>query len=96
MTGRWAYVSDSAASCAAALERLGPVLDAASTAPQSVALLPDRSSQILGAVAAAMLALLAVDFDPGNPAPHNIVVAYDLTKTTRARDAGPVPSNRFL
>src|SRR6202035_2631388 len=75
MTGRWAYVSDSAASCAAALGRLGLILDAASTAPQSVALLPDGSSQILGATAAAMLTLPAADFDPGNPAPHSIVVA---------------------
>ena len=89
MTGRWAYVSDSAASCAAALGRLGLIL-AASTAPQSVALLPDRSSQILGAAAAAMLALPAADFDPGNPAPHSIVVAYDLTRT----DPGAVAALR--
>ena len=84
MTGRWAYVSDSAASCAAALERLGLILDAARAAPQSVAMLPDRSSQILGAAAAAMLALPAADFDPANPAPHSIVVAYDLTTTDPA------------
>lgn len=71
MTGRGAYVSDSAA----ALERLGLILDAASTAPQSVALLPDRSSQILGAAAAATLTLPAADFDPANPAPHSLVTA---------------------
>jgi hypothetical protein len=49
-----------------------------------VALLPDRSSQILGAAAAAMLALPAADFDPGHPAPHSLVVAYDLTTTDPA------------
>ena len=81
MTGRWAYLSDSADGCAAALQRLTLILDTAGTGPQSVALLPDRSSQILGAAAAAMLSLPAADFDPGKPAAHSIVVAYDLTKT---------------
>ena len=81
MTGRWAYVSDSAVGCAAALGRLRLILNAAGTAPASVALLPDRSSRILGAAAAAMLALPAAGFDPGNPAAHSIVVAYDLTRT---------------
>ena len=81
MTGRWAYLSDSADACAAALQRLTLILDAAGTGPQSVALLPDRSSQILGAAAAATLSLPAADFDPGQPAAHSIVVAYDLTKT---------------
>jgi tetratricopeptide (TPR) repeat protein len=81
MTGRWAYLSDSADACAAALQRLKPILDAAAIAPQSVALLPDRSSQILGAAVAAMLSLPAADFDPGQPAANSIVVAYDLTKT---------------
>ena len=81
MTGRWAYLSDSADTCAAALQRLKLILDAAAIAPQSVALLPDRSSQILGAAAAEMLSLPAADFDPGQPAVNSIVVAYDLTKT---------------
>ena len=81
MTGRWAYLSDSAGTCAAALQRLKLILDAAAIAPQCVALLPDRSSQILGAAAAAMLSLPAADFDPGRPAVNSIVVAYDLTKT---------------
>jgi hypothetical protein len=67
MTGRWACVSDAAASCAAALGRLGLILDAAGTAPQSVALLPDRSSRILGAAAAAMLALPAAASTPARP-----------------------------
>ena len=55
-----------------------------------MALLPDRFSQILGAAAAAMLGLPATGFDPGNPAAHSIVVAYDLTKT----DPGAVAALR--
>jgi hypothetical protein len=84
MTGRWAYISDSADGCAAALARLKLILDAAGTAPKSVAVLPDRSSQILGIAAAAMLGLPAADFDPGQPAAHSVVVAYDLTRTDPA------------
>lgn len=90
MTGRWAYLSDSAGGCATALHRLMLILDAAGTAPQSVALLPDRSSQILGTAAAAMLGLPAADFDPGTPAAHSIVVAYDLTRA----DPGAVAALR--
>jgi hypothetical protein len=90
MTGRWAYLSDSADACAAALQRLTLILDTAGTGPQSVALLPDRSSQILGAAAAAMLSLPAADFDPGQPAANSIVVAYDLTRT----DQGAVAALR--
>ena len=84
MTGRWAYLADSAAGCAAALARLQLILDAADTCPQAVALLPDRSSQVLGAAAAAVLGLPAADFDPGTPAAHCLVVAYDLTATDPA------------
>jgi hypothetical protein len=84
MTGRWAYVSDSAAGCAAALHRLRVILGAAGAAPQAVALLPDRSSQILGAAAAAALGLTAASFDPAKPAAHSLVVAYDLTATDPA------------
>jgi hypothetical protein len=81
MTGRWAYLSDSAQGCAAALQRLKLILDAAGAAPQAAALLPDRSSRILGAAAAATLGLPATDFVPGKPTAHSLVVAYDLTKT---------------
>jgi hypothetical protein len=73
--------------CAAALGRLRLILDAA---PQSVALPPDRSSQILGAAAAAVLGLPSADFDPGTPMAHTLVVAYDLTKT----DPGAVAALR--
>ncbi len=81
MTGRWAYISDSVAGCAVALRRLTLILEAAGAGPRAAALLPDRSSRILGAAAAAMLGLPATDFDPGKPAAHSLVVAYDLTKT---------------
>ena len=84
MTGRWAYLSDSAEGCAAALARLRLILGAASAAPQSVALLSDRSSRILGIAAAATLGLPAADFDPATPAAHTLVVAYDLTGTDPA------------
>jgi hypothetical protein len=46
-----------------------------------VALLPDRSSRIFGAAAAAVLGLPTTDFDPGKPAANCLVVAYDLTRT---------------
>jgi hypothetical protein len=90
MTGRWAYVSDSVEGCAAALRRLRLILDAAGIAPESAALLPDRSSRILGAAAAATLGLPVTGFDPGKPAAHSLVVAYDLTKT----DPGAVAALR--
>jgi tetratricopeptide (TPR) repeat protein len=90
MTGRWAYLSDSAGGCAAVLQRLRLILGAAGTAPQAVALLPDRSSRILGAAAAAVLGLPTADFDPGEPAANCLVVAYDLTRT----DPGAVTALR--
>jgi hypothetical protein len=43
------------------------ILDAIGTAQQAVALLPHRSSRILGAAAAAVLGLPTTDFDPGRP-----------------------------
>ena len=81
MTGRWAYLSDSAGGCAAVLQRLRLILGAAGTASEAVALLPDRSSPILGAAAAAVQGQPATDFDPGKPAANCLVVAYDLTGT---------------
>jgi len=81
MTGRYAYVGDSGADCAATLQRLRLILDAAGIAPEEVAMLPDRSSRIFGTATAAALGLPATNFDPGKPATHRLVVAYDLTKT---------------
>ena len=78
MTGRYAYLRDSMRDCAAALRRRELIVGSAGVVPKSVALLPDRSSQILGIAAAAVLGLPAADFDPASPAPHSLVVAYDL------------------
>jgi hypothetical protein len=54
------------------------------------AALPDRSSRILGAAAAAVPGLPAADFDPGKSAANCLVVAYDLTRT----DPGAVTAPR--
>jgi hypothetical protein len=81
MTGRWAYLGDTLAACAATLARLQLILTAAGTTPQTVALMPDRSSQILGTAAATILGLPATDFGPGQASAHSLVVAYDLTST---------------
>jgi len=90
MTGRWAYVSDSAEGCAAALQRLRLILDAAGTAPEPAALLPGRPSRIPGAAAAAAPGLPAAGFDPGKPAARRRAAAYDLTRT----DPGAVAALR--
>jgi hypothetical protein len=63
------------------LARLRLILDAAGAFPGSVAPFPDRSSRILGAAAAAVLSLPVADFDPGDPAARQLVVAYDLNNT---------------
>jgi hypothetical protein len=81
MTGRWGYVVDSARSCAGALARLRLILGAAGALPESVGVLPDRSSRILGAAAAAVLGLPLAEFDPDTPAARQLVVAYDLNGT---------------
>ena len=78
MTGRYCFLGDSGGGCAAALRRLGLVLGAAGAVPECVAVLPDRSSRILGLAAAAVLGLPATDFSPGRPAARSLVVAYDL------------------
>ena len=93
MTGRWAYVSDSPRNCAAALGRLRLILAAAGTRPESVAPLPDRSSQILGTAAATVLGLPTRAFEPGEPAAHCLVVAYDLTQA-RPAAAGALRERR--
>jgi hypothetical protein len=56
-----------------------------------VALLPDRSSQILGTAAAMTLGLPTADFDPASPAPDSLVAAYDLA----ASDPGTVAALRW-
>lgn len=79
MTGRFAFTSDSFATCRRSLDRLRLVLDAAGRRPASVGLLPDRSSRILGLAAARLFGLPAEPFAPGRP--DVLVVAYDLNET---------------
>ncbi|MFI0407334.1 tetratricopeptide repeat protein [Actinomadura sp. 3N508] len=79
MTGRFAYMSDSFATCRRVLDRLRVILDAAGRRPASVGLLPDRSSRILGLAAAEVLGLPAEPYAPGRP--DVLVVAYDLNET---------------
>jgi len=81
MTGRWAYISDSAEGCAEALRRLRLILDASGADPQAVTLLPGRSNLVLGIAAAELLGVPTQRFDPDKPAAHSLVVAYDLTET---------------
>jgi hypothetical protein len=80
MTGRWAYTSDAFSSCALGLRRLRLVLDAAGQAPETVSLLPDRSSQILGTAASQLFGLPAIPFSPDRT--DTLVVAYDLCDTS--------------
>jgi hypothetical protein len=94
MTGRWAYITDSAEGCAEALRRLQLILDASEADLQAVTLLPDRSSLILGIAAAELLGLPTQTFDPDKPAAHTLIVAYDLTEidpraVTALRDRAP-------
>lgn len=78
MTGRYAYQQDSFDLCRLGLDRLRLVLAAAGRRPGSVALLPDRSSRILGLAAAELLGLPAAPF--GAERRDTLVVAYDLTE----------------
>lgn len=78
MTGRFAFTSDSFATCRRSLDRLRMILDTAGRRPASVGLLPDRSSRILGLAAARLFGLPAEPFVPGRP--DVLVVAYDLNE----------------
>jgi len=78
MNGRYAFLQDTAANCAATLTRLRAVLPGAS----SVCLLPDRSSRILGLAAARLLELPAQPWssDVDGAVPDGaVIVAYDLS-----------------
>jgi hypothetical protein len=79
MAGRFAYTSDSFATCRRSLDRLRLILDAAGRTPTSVGLLPDRSSRILGLAAAQLFGLPARPFLPGRR--DVLVMAYDLNQT---------------
>jgi hypothetical protein len=71
MTGRRAYLSDTLEGCAVALARLRLTLDAAGAAPESVAPLPDRSSQIRAARPA----------DPLRPPRAQAAVAHERARS---------------
>ncbi|MEY9890961.1 hypothetical protein ABIA35_003919 [Catenulispora sp. MAP12-49] len=79
MTGRWAMVGDSYGTCAEVLRRLKMVLAVKGRAPQTVSLLPDRDSRILGMAAARYFGLPAVPFAPDRS--ETLVVAYDLNES---------------
>jgi hypothetical protein len=64
MNGRYAYLNESFGGCRRGLERVSTVLGAAGRRPSAVALLPDRSSRILGLAAAELLGLPTVDWSP--------------------------------
>ena len=83
MNGRYAFLQDTVANCAATLTRLRAVRPGAS----SVYLLPDRSSQILGLAAARLLGLPARPWpsDVDDAVPDGaVVVAYDLSAVDRS------------
>ncbi|WP_194895539.1 hypothetical protein [Catenulispora pinisilvae] len=78
MTGRWAMVGDSYGACVETLRRLGVVLAGRGLSPQTVSLLPDRDSQIMGLAAAKYFDLPAVPFAPERT--DTLIVAYDLNE----------------
>ena len=65
MTGRYAFLNETYAGCHHGLHRLRVALDAAGHRPSAVALLPDRSSRVLGLAAARLLDLPARELDAG-------------------------------
>jgi hypothetical protein len=77
MNGRYAYLAETLSSCHWAVHRLDVALRAARRRPRTVALLPDRSSRILGLAAAELLGLQAWDWRPQMEGA--LVVAYSLT-----------------
>jgi hypothetical protein len=77
MSGRYAFLNETVAGCRYGLHRLGVVLAAADRRPGSVALLPDRSSRVLGLAAAQLLDLPARDWSAD--VDGSLVVAYTLS-----------------
>ncbi|ACU74964.1 TPR repeat-containing protein [Catenulispora acidiphila DSM 44928] len=78
MTGRWAMVGDSYGAAAEVLRRLGVLLAAKGLTPETVSLLPDRDSRIMGLAAAQYFGLPAVPFAAERE--DTLVVAYDLNE----------------
>jgi hypothetical protein len=77
MTGRYAFLNETVEGCRYGLHRLAVVLAAADRRPSAVALLPDRSSRVLGLAAAQLLDLPTRDWAPD--AEGALVVAYTLS-----------------
>jgi hypothetical protein len=77
MSGRYAFLNETVEGCRHGLHRLGVVLTAAHRRPSAVALLPDRSSRILGIAAARLLDLPSRDWTAH--AEGALVVAYTLS-----------------
>lgn len=78
MNGRFAFLQLSPASLRHGLDRVRLALAATDRRPAAVALLPDRSSTILGLTAARVLDLPAHPYRPG--AADTAVFAFDLTR----------------
>lgn len=76
MNGRYAFLNETFGGCRRGLDRLSLVLGAAGRRPRAVALLPDRSSRILGLAAAELLELPTVEWSPA--AADTLVVAFAL------------------
>jgi hypothetical protein len=64
MNGRYAYLNESFGGCRRGLERVSTVLGVAGRRPSAVALVPDRSSRVLGLAAAELLGLPTVRWSP--------------------------------
>ena len=77
MTGRYAFLNETLAGCRRGLERLSLVLGAAGRRPGAIALLPDRSSRILGLAAAELLGLPTFQWRPD--AGDCLVLAFTLS-----------------
>lgn len=77
MSGRYAFYNESLAGCRYGLDRLAVALDAGRRVPGAVALLPDRSSRILGLAAAQRLELPTREWTPDQQ--DVLVIAFTLS-----------------
>lgn len=81
MNGRYAWLQEDYAACRSTLTRMEAALRATGRQPSSVGVLPDRDSEILGLAAAELLGVPARPFT--EPAPEELVVAYNLAEIDR-------------
>jgi hypothetical protein len=77
MTGRYAFLNETVEGCRFGLHRLDVALTGAGRRPSTVALLPDRSSRVLGLAAAQLLDVPAREWTPD--VEDALVVAYTLS-----------------